>query len=77
MMLQSKLSKEFQGEAVLCATYLLNRSPTVALNNKTPAEMFFDKKPSLHNLKVFGCLAYAKIPQEKVRSKFDLEQMQQ
>lgn len=44
MLLQSGLSKDMWGEALLCATYLTNRSPTVALKTVTPAEMFYQKK---------------------------------
>lgn len=68
MILQSKLGKEFWGEAILCATYLLNRSPTEALNNITPAKMFFNKKPSLESFQLFS---FVKIPNEKINNKFD------
>lgn len=72
MILESKLSKEMWGEAVLCATYLINRSPTVSIEgNVTPAEMFYNRKPNLNNLKIFGCLGYRKIPKEKLQGKFE------
>lgn len=71
MIIHSKLNKSFWGEAVLCATYLLNRSPTATLENVTPAELFYNRKPDLKNLKVFGCLAYRHIPKEKLKGKFD------
>lgn len=70
MILESKLSKETWGEAVLCATYLLNRSSTVALRNVTPAKMYFGTKPNLKYLKVFGSLAYSLIPKEMIQGKF-------
>lgn len=67
------MPKEFWGEAIRCSTYLLNRSPTGALNdNVTPAEMWFGKKPSVRNLKVFGTEAFAYIPGE-LRKKFDMK----
>lgn len=45
MITESKLSKQFWNEAILCAVYLSNRSPTNSLIgnnfNKTPAEIWF------------------------------------
>ena len=49
------------GEAARYATYLINRVPTRALVDQTPYECFKEEKPNLEHLKVFGCLAYAKI----------------
>lgn len=56
----AKLNKCFWGEAVLTATYLINRSPTNALHgkNKTPFEMWHGRKPNLKYLKVFGSTVY-------------------
>lgn len=72
MILQSKLPKDMWGEAILCATYIANRSPTTALpQNVTPAELFYNKKPNLQNLRTFGCIAYYHIPKEKIKGKFD------
>lgn len=55
----SHLGKEMWGEALLTATYLLNRSPTKAVKT-TPAKMWFKKKPDLSRLRVFGSICYAK-----------------
>ena len=61
LLLESGLPKMYWGYAILTATYLLNRSPTRALeNNKTPYEMIKGEKPNLSYIKLFGCLAYAK-----------------
>lgn len=70
MLVEANLSMEFWGEAVRTAVYLTNRSPTVAILNKTPFEMWYDRKPDLSKLKVFGCRAYALVPKER-RKKFD------
>jgi hypothetical protein len=40
---------------------VLNRSPTKALNNKTPFEAWHGKKPRVSHLKVFGCVAHVKV----------------
>jgi hypothetical protein len=50
----------FWGEAVLTAVYILNRSPTKALDGKTPYEAWHGRKPAVSHLRVFGCLAFAK-----------------
>nr|GFC84090.1 zinc finger, CCHC-type [Tanacetum cinerariifolium] len=43
------------------AIYILNRVPTRALEDKTPYEALYNRKPNLENLRIFGCTAYAKI----------------
>ena len=63
------------GEAVLTASYLINRMPTRVLNYITPLECFkkyFPESRIQSNLplKIFGCTAYVHIP-NKNRSKLD------
>jgi len=50
----------FWGEAVVTAVYILNRSPTKALDGMTPYEAWHGRKPAVSHLRVFGCLAFAK-----------------
>ena len=45
-------------------------SPTKALEGTTPYEAWTDKKPSVNNLRVFGCEAFAHIPKDE-REKLD------
>jgi len=52
------------------ACYLVNRSPSLALEDKTPQDVWTGKKPSLSHLRVFGCDAYVHVPKEK-RTKLD------
>jgi len=56
---QGNLPIDFWGECVLTAGYLMNRTPSVVLNSKTPYEMLYGQAPSLEHLRVFGCLCYA------------------
>lgn len=42
-----------------------NRLPTKALNDQTPFEAWYGNKPSLKFLKIFGCLCFTYIPQNK------------
>eukprot|EP00253_Pinus_taeda_P035892 PITA_35892 len=58
------LGQEFWAEAVDTACYLVNRSPSSALEDKTPQEVWPGKKPSLSHLRVFGCDAYVHVPKE-------------
>ena len=51
---------KFWGEAVCTAVYLLNRSPTKSVKGMTPYEAWHDKKPSVHHLRTFGCVAHVK-----------------
>jgi transposase InsO family protein len=50
----------FWGEAVVTAVYILNRSPTKALNGMTSYEAWHGRKPAVSHLRVFGCLAFGK-----------------
>lgn len=55
MLHDSSLPSFLWGEAVRHATYLKNRSPTRALDGKTPYEVFHGKKPDISNLHPWGC----------------------
>jgi hypothetical protein len=50
----------FWGEAVVTAVYILNRSPTKALNDRTPYKAWHRRKPEVSHLWVFGCLVFGK-----------------
>jgi len=70
MLSGAELGQEFWAKAVDTACYLVNRSPSSALEDKTPQEVWTGKKPSLSHLRVFGCDAYVHVPKEK-RTKLD------
>ena len=65
-----RVPKTFWLEAVNCAVHILNRSPTLAVRNKTPEEAWSGTKPSVAHFRVFGCLSYAHVPDSK-RTKLD------
>lgn len=70
-MLKGKcVPREFWAEVVACAVYLLNRYPTKSVNLKTSEEAWSSFKPSVAHLRVFGCIAYAKILEAR-RTKLD------
>ena len=70
MLMTAKLSKQFWGEAVRTACYLINRSPSVPLGFDIPQEIWTGKGTSYSHLKVFGCKAFMHVPKEQ-RSKLD------
>jgi hypothetical protein len=45
---------------MVMAIYILNRSPTKALNARTSYEAWHGRKPVVSHLRVFGCLAFGK-----------------
>ncbi len=54
---------------MITATYLLNRTPSTPLQDKTPLEIATGDKPSLTNTKLFGCKAFVQIPKPQRRGK--------
>ena len=70
MLADLELPKSFWVEAHATATYLRNRSPTKAVEGKTPYEAFHGVKPKVGHLRVFGCTAYSHIPKHE-RLKLD------
>jgi hypothetical protein len=66
-MLSSGAASHWWGEILLTVCYVLNRIP----NSKSlisPYELWKNKKPNVSYFKVWGCLAYVRIPDPK-RSK--------
>ena len=61
------IGQEFWAEAVEIACYLVNRSPTSTLIDKTPQEVWNGKKPSIMYLNIFCCDDYVHVPKEKRR----------
>jgi hypothetical protein len=52
----------YWGEAVMTAVHLLNRSPTSALDDKTPYEAWHGRKPVVSYMCIFDCLAFGAEP---------------
>jgi transposase InsO family protein len=72
MILHAGLSKAFCADAVCNAAYVRNRVITTA-TAVTPYERWYGKKPDVFNLRVFGCTAYAHVP-DASRQKLDQRQ---
>ena len=59
------LGQEFWAEAVETTCYLVNRSPSSALEDKSSHEVWTGKKHSLSHMRVFGFDAYVHVSKEK------------
>ena len=63
---QGNAPKSYWGEAVLTATYLINRIPSRVLDNKSPVEVLKSFYPYFRTLngvtpRVFGCIAFVHV----------------
>lgn len=66
MIAHAGLPNSYWAEAIATAAYIRNRMPTTAIKeNVTPYEKWYGRKPIVTHLKVFGCVAYAHIPDMK------------
>ncbi|XP_076544682.1 uncharacterized protein LOC117610925 [Osmia lignaria lignaria] len=64
MLKSSGLPQKFWAEAVVTAGYIKNRTGHSATGGIVPLTFWSDRKPSVRHLKVFGCLAYARLPSQ-------------
>ena len=48
------------------ACYLVNRSPSTAIELKTPEEVWYGSPSDYFRLKIFGCLTYAHVTGDKL-----------
>ena len=76
MLIDSGLPKLFWGYALETAAYLHCRSPAAGLEGKTPYEKLLSRKMDPSMFYLFGCVAYALIPQGEAVRKIRLKGMQ-
>jgi len=70
MLKEKNLSNYFWAKAIITIIYIMNRTPTTRVHGMTLEEKFTSNKLDVSHLKVFGCIAYVHVPDEK-RSKLD------
>ena len=70
MMATKHFTNEYWAKAVATAVYIMNWFPTKSVNNKVPQEAWIGMNHSVSHLKIFGCVAYAHVPDE-LRKKLD------
>lgn len=66
MLSESGLGQEFWGEAASTAVFLINRSPSTALEFGIPEEKWKNSLPDYSGLKRFGCVSYVHSDQGKL-----------
>ncbi|GJZ72093.1 retrotransposon protein, putative, ty1-copia subclass, partial [Tanacetum coccineum] len=66
LLIQSGLPKTFWAEATCTTAYLINRSPSTAIEKKTPMEMWSGHPSDYGMLRIFGCVAYSHVKQGKL-----------
>jgi transposase InsO family protein len=67
MIYHANIPQKFWAEAISTAAYLRNRCPTSSFKGETPHERWFGVKPDVDHIRVFGCLVYMHIQDEKRR----------
>ena len=65
LLIKGEVPKEFWPEAVVWSVHILNRRPTFFVRNMTPQEAWSGRKPAVDHFRIFGCISYAHIPDEK------------
>ncbi|KAL2249476.1 UNVERIFIED_CONTAM: Retrovirus-related Pol polyprotein from transposon TNT 1-94 [Sesamum indicum] len=59
LLFQASLPIKFWGDAILTATFLINRTPSRLLEWKTPFELLYGHPPQFDHLRTFGSLCFA------------------
>jgi transposase InsO family protein len=58
MLIEGNVPTYLWAKAAKTAVYIMNKSPTRANLGLTPKEVFYNRKPNLQHLHIFGCLVY-------------------
>jgi hypothetical protein len=65
MLNENNLPNYFWAEVVATEIYIMNRTPTTEVHGMTLEKKFTCKKPNVSHLRVFRCIAYVHVPDEK------------
>ena len=65
MIQYKRLSLKYWAEAINCANYIVNHTPSKVLQGITLEEAWSKIKPDVSHFRVFGCESLAHIPDEK------------
>jgi len=64
---EKQVPKSFWPEAVKWCVHVQNRSPTTAVSQCTPEEVWSGLKPRVDYFRIFGCVAHVHIPDQRRR----------
>jgi hypothetical protein len=70
MLNEKNLPNYFWAEAITTTFYIVNQTPIAIVHGMTLGEKFMGKKSDVSHLKMFVCIAYMHVVDEK-RSKLD------
>ena len=65
MLNEAHLPASFWWDAAAAFVHAHNRSPTSAVSGKTPYELWFNSKPDVSHLRVFGCTSYVLVKKDQ------------
>jgi hypothetical protein len=65
MLNEKKLPNYFWVEVAAIVIYIMNQTPIATIHGMTLEEKFIGKKPNVSHLRVFGCIAYVHVLDEK------------
>ncbi len=71
LLAEAKVARRFWPKCVTAAAYLTNRTLGNTVVKKTPFEIFFNKKPDVTNLKLYGCRMFTRVPDARRKTKWD------
>jgi len=66
----TELPQALWAQLIQTAEYVLNRTAPTCVKGKSPYEVWYNKKPKITHLRVFGCTAYVHVPDQR-RKKMD------
>src|SRR5437762_2585524 len=61
ILIHANMPQQFWPEAVATTVYTWNHLLNLAINNKTPYELYYGEKPDLHHMWPFRCIVFAHV----------------
>ena len=58
MLIANELPRKFWTEALNTTCHIINCAMMRPIINKTPYELYFEKKPNITHFRIFGCICF-------------------
>lgn len=65
LLTEAGLPRSFWAEALAALVHTVNRCPTSTVTGGTPYQLWYNRKPSVDHIRVWGCLAYVHVQKDK------------